>query len=312
MLIGMPPQTPHAPAPQGGKDALVFDVSTADFQSAVLEKSLTLPVIVDFWAPWCGPCKQLAPALEQAVQAAGGKVLLAKVNIDENPDLAQALRIQSVPTVYAFFQGRPVDAFAGARPASEIKDFIAKLAQLVQDSAPDAIDIPAALLAAAQALAAGDVVEAQSLYADILTQAPDNAEGWAGMIRCFIAAGQTDQAQELLHSVPEAVAKDPRFESARTALALAQQKPSADVKTLEDRIARNADDLAARFDLAMALFAGGFRAEAVAALIEIIRRNRVWEDEKARKQLLQFFDAWGPADPATVAGRRALSSALFS
>ncbi len=312
MLIGMPPQPPHAPAPQGGKETLVFDVSTADFQSAVLEKSLTLPVIVDFWAPWCGPCKQLAPALEQAVQAAGGKVLMAKVNIDENPDLAQALRIQSVPTVYAFFQGRPVDAFAGARPASEIRDFIAKLAKLVQDSTPDAIDIPAALLAAAQALASGDIVEAQSLYADILTHAPDNAEGWAGMIRCFIAAGQTDQAQELLHSVPESVAKDPRFESARTALALAQKKPSADVKTLEDRIARNADDLAARFDLAMALFSGGFRAEAVAALIEIIRRNRAWEDEKARKQLLQFFDAWGPADPATLAGRRALSSALFS
>lgn len=311
MLIGMP-QSPKPPAASSASGNVIFDVTTADFQAAVLEKSLEIPVIADFWAPWCGPCKQLIPALEQAVQAAGGKVLLAKINIDESPDLAQALRIQSVPTVYAFFQGRPVDAFTGARPVSEIKVFIEKLAKLALSAAPDALDIPATLLAAAQALAAGDAAGAQALYAEILSQDRENVDAWAGLVRTFVAAGQPEQAQGLIDSVPDSVAKDPRFEAARTALALAQQKPAAGVKELEDRLARNAEDHAARFDLAMALFSGGFRAEAVDALIEIIRRNRAWEDEKARKQLLQFFEAWGPADPATIAGRRKLSSALFS
>jgi putative thioredoxin len=313
MLIGMP-QTPARPTqnPAGAPADIIFDVTTADFQTKVLQASLEKPVIVDFWAPWCGPCKQLGPALESAVRAAGGAVLMAKANIDACPDLAQALRIQSVPTVYAFFQGRPVDAFTGAQPASQIKVFIDALLKLARAGAPDALDVPATLKHAAQALAQGDPATAQALYADILAQDETHVEAWVGMVRSFIAAGLTEQARGFIDAAPESVTKNPGFEAARTALALAQSRPATSVKDLEDRLARNPDDHSARFDLAMALFTGEYRAEAVEALIEIISRNRSWEDEKARKQLLGFFEAWGPADPATLAGRRRLSTALFS
>lgn len=315
MLIGMPPRPaskPSAHAAPGAGDSIVFDVTTAEFQTKVFQASVEKPVIVDFWAPWCGPCKQIGPLLEDAVRAAGGAVVMAKVNIDENPDLAQALRIQSVPTVYAFFQGRPVDGFTGAQPASHLRAFVETLVKMARAGAPDAIDVPAVLKQAADCLAAGDLAGAQGFYSDVLAQDETNVAAWVGMVRTFIAAGQVEQARGFIDAAPEVVAKNPGFDAARTALSLAQAKPAAPVKALEDRLAQNPDDHAARFDLAMALFAGEYRAEAVGALIEIISRNRGWEDEKARKQLLQFFDAWGPTDPATLAGRRRLSTALFS
>lgn len=317
MLIGMPqpPKSPAARNPQTAGEAqggLVFDVTTADFQVRVLQASLEKPVIVDFWAPWCGPCKQLGPLLEEAVRAAGGSVVMAKVNIDASPDLAQALRIQSVPTVYAFFQGRPVDAFTGAQPASQIKAFVDALIKMARAGAPDALDVPATLKQAAQTLAEGDPATAQALYAEILAQEPENVEAWVGMVRTFLAAGQIEQARGFIDAAPEAVSKHPGFEAARTALALAQARPATPVKDLEARVLANPDDHAARFELAMGLFAGEYRTEAVDALVTIISRNRSWEDDKARKQLLQFFEAWGPSDPATIAGRRRLSTVLFS
>lgn len=314
MLIGMPQPDRAAASASPAAEAAVFDVTSADFQARVLEKSLEVPVIADFWAPWCGPCKQLGPVLTQAVQAAGGRVRLAKINIDENPDLAQALRIQSVPTVYAFFQGRPVDAFTGARPASEIKTFVEKLARMAQGARPDALDIPALLKQAAAALAAQDAAGAQALYAEILTQDEAHVEAWVGMVRSFLAAGEVDQAQAVADSVPDSVRSDPRFAPARTALDLARaQKPGGgELPALEARLAADGDDHAARFALAMALFGQDRRAEAVDALVEVVRRARAWEEEKARKQLLQFFEAWGPSDPATLAGRRKLSGVLFS
>lgn len=316
MLIGMPKPTGSkstAPATSGAAgDGVIFDVTTADFQAKVFQASVEKPVIVDFWAPWCGPCKQMMPLLEEAVRAAGGAVVMAKVNIDQNPDLAQALRIQSVPTVYAFFQGRPVDGFTGAQSASHLKAFVEALVKMARAGAPDAIDVPAALKQAAACLAGGDPATAQAIYGEILAQDETNVAAWVGLVRTFIAAGQVEQARGFIDAAPESVAKNPEFEAARTALSLAQAKPAVSVKDLEDRLARNPDDHAARFDLAMALFAGEYRAEAVDALIEIISRNREWEEEKARKQLLQFFEAWGPADPASLAGRRRLSTALFS
>ncbi len=296
---------------------VVFDVNVQDFESRVMQGSLHIPVIVDFWAPWCGPCKQMMPAIEEVVRAAGGQVLLAKVNIDENPELAQALRVQSVPTVFSFFQGQPVDGFTGAKPASEIKAFVEKLLALVRqsqtDALPDELDVPAVLEAAAKAMAEGDLALAQGLYVQILTQKEDHVDAYAGLVRTLIAADQMDQAQQMIEEAPDSIAAAPALEAVKTALALAQSKPSESVVLeLAGRIEKNADDHQARFELAEALFAHSRPEEAIDALIEIIRRNRAWEDEKARKQLLVFFEALGPVDPQTIAGRKKLSLILFS
>jgi putative thioredoxin len=298
----------------GNSGAAIFDCTTAEFEQKVIMASMERPVIVDFWAPWCGPCKQLGPALEAAVTAANGKVAMAKIDIDQNPELAQALRIQSVPTVYAFFQGRPVDAFQGARPAGDIKAFIDKLLAAAKQALPDAPDVPATLAAAAQALAEGRAMEAQELYGGLLLFDGANAAAYAGLVRTFLAGGELEQAQEMIEQAPPEIAAHKDFTAAKTALEIAQGAAGAsgDAAKLEAEVARNPADLDARYRLSEALFAAGRREEAVDALIEIVRRNRAWEEEKARLQLLRLFEAMGPADPVTLAGRRKLSSVLFS
>jgi len=316
MLIGMgnkKKQEAALPVPSAVPATTIFDVSTPEFEAKVVAASMEKPVLVDFWAPWCGPCKQLGPVLEQAVNDAGGKVLLAKINIDDNQELAQALRIQSVPTVYAFFQGQPVTAFAGAQPASQIKSLIDQLVKLSQQAKPGALDIPQALSQAAALLAANQPAEAQGLYAAVLEQDESNAPAYAGIVRTLLAADEIEAARGMIDHAPDAMKSDPAVAAARAAVELAEKRP--DDKALAEfrrRLETNPDDHAARHDLAVALFAGGQKEAAIDALLEIIRRNRAWEDEKARLQLLQFFEALGPADPLTLSGRRKLSSILFS
>lgn len=299
---------PSAAAPAD----VVFDVTTMDFEERVMRASVATPVLVDFWAPWCGPCKQLMPVLEAEVRAAGGKVLLAKVNIDENPELAQALRVQSVPTVFAFVGGQPVTAFAGVRPASEIKALIAQLSAAA-GAGPGDLDIPATLAEAAQMLATGAYESAQELYAAVLGQDENNAAAYAGLVRVFIAMDMVEQARYVLDDVPEALRNDAHVAAARSALALAENRPEAGVLDgLAAAVQADPANLQAQFDYGVALFAAGRRAAAVDVLVGLIAQDRNWQEDKARLQLLQFFDAMGPADPETAAGRRKLSAVLFS
>jgi len=312
MMLDSPnPQQPPAAASANGP--LIFDVGTAEFEQAVMAASVSAPIIVDFWAPWCGPCKQMMPALEQAVQAAGGKIRLAKVNIDEHPELAQALRIQSVPTVFGFFGGQPVDAFMGAKSPAEIKAFIDKLIDLARQAQPDALDIPAALEGAAQALAAGEIGAAQAIYSQILAQDPQNAPAYAGIVRSFIALGDLAEAGVLLDEAPPAIATHAELQGAAAALEIAQNAPDQGaLAALAAQLEQNPADHQARFELAQAYFAAGRKEEAVDALVEIIRRERSWQDDKARQELLKLFEAMGSADPVTLEGRRKLSTVLFS
>lgn len=324
MLFGKknPPTAPGlvaeggaALAPPKTKDAdLIFDVTTMDFEDKVMRESIATPVLVDFWAPWCGPCKQLMPILEAEVRAAGGRVKLAKINIDENPELAQALRVQSVPAVFAFVGGQPVTAFAGVRPASEIKALIAQLAEAGgTPEGAEPVDIPATLTAAAQALAEGQPGLAQELYVMILGQDENNAAAYAGLVRSFIALGELEQARYVLDDLPEPVKKDAQIAAARSALELAENAPDAGaLGALAQAAQANPEDLQARFDYGVALFAAGQRMAAIDEMVALIAKNRQWEEEKARVQLLQFFDAMGPTDPDTMAGRRKLSAVLFS
>ncbi len=299
--------------PQPANDDLIFDVGTQDFEEKVMKASMEAPILVDFWAPWCGPCKQLGPMLEKIVKETGGHIKLAKVNIDEHQELAQAMRVQSVPMVFAFFQGQPVNGFSGAKSESEIKAFIAEILKIAQQAQPDAIDIPQALTEAAQAMADGALNIAQGIYVQILSQDEHNVDAYTGLIRMFIAANQKEHAQEMINEATDEMLKDPKFEAAKTALELAQNAPSGDeVSAMAGRVEKKPDDHQARFDFAMALFSSGRGEEAIDALIEIIRRNRAWEEEKARQQLLKFFEALGPADPVTIEGRKKLSSVLFS
>jgi putative thioredoxin len=295
-------------AAQGGAD-LVKSATTQSFMADVIDASMDTPVIVDFWAPWCGPCKQLGPALEKAVKEARGAVRMVKINIDENPELAQQMRIQSIPAVYAFKQGRPVDGFVGALPDSQIKQFIKRLGG---EAGPSPID--EALEMAKEALAEGDAGAAANIYAQILQREPENLDAIAGMARAQIAAKQPQKARQALERAPAGAEKHPEIAAAKAALELAEagEKASGQVGALRRRLEADPKDNEARLELATALFASGDREAAVDELLDLVRRDRAWNEEAARKQLVKFFEAMGPTDPLTVSARRRLSSILFS
>ena len=287
----------------------VKDVTTASFRADVLAASQQKPVLVDFWAPWCGPCKQLAPALEKAVRDSGGKVALVKMNIDEHPQIPGQLGIQSIPAVIAFDRGQPVDGFVGALPESQIRGFIERLIGPLKGGTADL------LAEAEEAAAKGDAAGAASLYAEILAETPEDAKAIGGLAKLHVAAGNVAEAKALLATAPAPAPgkePDPAIAAAQAAVNLAEQASNVgELGPLEAAIAANPDDHQARFDLAVALSAKGERDAAADHLLEIIRRDRKWNDEGARKQLLQLFEAWGLMDPASVAARRKLSAIWF-
>ncbi|MBV9566626.1 MAG: thioredoxin [Hyphomicrobiales bacterium] len=288
--------------------APVKDTTTASFRQDVIAESARQPVLVDFWAPWCGPCKQLAPILEKAVQAAKGKVKLVKMNIDEHPQIPGQLGIQSIPAVIAFQRGQPVDGFMGAVPESQVKAFIERLVGPLGPSSLETL-----LAQADEAAKTGDVGGAAEGYAAALAQEPGNARALGGLARMQVASGALAEARRFLDMAPADKSDDPAISAARAALELAEQAANAgDLKGLETAVEANPLDNQARFDFASALNAKGRREEAIDQLIAIIKRDRGWNDDGARKQLLQFFEAWGPMDEMTKLGRRKLSSVLFS
>jgi putative thioredoxin len=324
-LIGQKPAAPAGPparpqaAVAGGAlgepaDAAIMDGDQTTFMRDVIDASRTLPVIVDFWATWCGPCKTLTPTLEKVVTAAGGRVRLVKVDIDKNQALVRQLAqlglpLQSVPTVAAFWQGQIADLFQGALPESEVRRFVEALLKLGGGTMPGA-DL---LAEARAALEANQAQDAAALYGAAIEQEPESPEAWGGLVRALLAAGDEVQAQQVLDEVPPKIADHAEVSGARSALTLSVEGRSAQkqLRGLEKRLAANPGDHQARYDLATALAASGRREEAAEALLHVIRADRAWNDDAARLQLLKFFEAWGFDDPATVAARRKLSALLF-
>jgi putative thioredoxin len=289
-------------------DGLIADTTTQGFIKDVIEESRKQPVLVDFWAPWCGPCKQLTPVLEKTVRAAKGKVKLVKMDIDKHPEVAGQLGIQSIPAVIAFVNGQPADGFMGALPENQVVAFLERLTKgKIGGEEKDLLQ------AADDALAAGNATEAANLYGQLLSQDSANIPALAGLARCYVATGALEQASQTLALVPEAKRNDAAVAAARAALELAEKAKSVGpADALEQKVAADPLDHQARFDLATALNAAGKRAAAVDHLLQIVRKDRKWNDDGARKQLVQFFEAWGPTDEATVEGRKRLSSVLFS
>jgi putative thioredoxin len=287
---------------------VIKDTTTQAFMKDVIEESKRQPVLVDFWAPWCGPCKQLTPVLEKAVKAAKGMVKLAKMNIDEHPAIPGQMGIQSIPAVIAFANGQPADGFMGALPESQVVAFIERLTK--DRIGGEEKDL---LKAADDALAAGDASTAANLYAQLLAQDAGNVPALAGLARAYVETGAIEQAKQTLALIPEAKRNDAAVAAAHAALELVEQAKSVGpIAELEQKVAADPKDHQARFDLAVALNSKGKRAEAVDHLVDIVKRDRKWNDDGARKQLVQFFEAWGPTDEATVNGRKKLSSVLFA
>ena len=286
---------------------LIKNTTTKDFMRDVIDASRDVPVLVDFWAPWCGPCRQLTPILEKAVRGAKGAVKLVKLNIDDHPEIPGQMGIQSIPAVFAFQDGRPVDGFMGALPESRVAAFIARLVgDTVADTAAD-------IEAAEAALASGDLNTAAQLFGEVLQQDGENVQAIAGLAKCYIKTDDLARAEQTLALVPPARAEAAPVASARAALELARKAVvTGDVETLRATLAAEPKEPQTRFDLALALNAKGDRNGALDELLTLVAKNRSWNDDAARKQLLQLFDAWGPADPATVSGRQKLSSLLFA
>ncbi|GAA5618245.1 thioredoxin [Brucella anthropi] len=297
-----------APAAAGGTD-LVKDTTTAGFQADVITESRNQPVLVDFWAPWCGPCKQLTPIIEKAVRDAGGAVKLVKMNIDDHPAIAGQLGIQSIPAVIAFVNGQPVDGFMGAVPESKVKEFIAKIGGPSDAEAA----LAEAITAANELIEAGDFVQASEIFSSILHAVPDNVDAIVGLATCLLESGDAEKAREILAQLPADKQNAPAVRALEARLALADQvKLIGDPIALEKRIQADPKDYQARFDLAQVRNAQGRREDAASELLFIMKSDREWNEDGARKQLLQFFEAWGNADPATLGARRKLSSLLFS
>jgi putative thioredoxin len=289
-------------------DGLIKDTTTQTFVKDVIEESKRQPVLIDFWAPWCGPCKQLTPVLEKAVRAAKGKVKLVKMNIDEHPAIPGQMGIQSIPAVIAFVNGQPADGFMGALPESQVMAFLERLTK--DRIGGEAKDL---LKAADAALVEGNPAGAADLYAQLLEEDNPNVHALAGLARCYVETGAIDQAKQTLALVPESKRNEASVLAAQAALDLAEQAKSlGPITDLEQKVAANPLDHQARFDLALALNSKGRRLEALDHLISIVKRDRKWNDDGARKQLVQFFDAWGPTDEATIEGRKRLSSILFA
>ncbi|WP_299814748.1 tetratricopeptide repeat protein [uncultured Jannaschia sp.] len=298
------------PTPDAADGDLIRDVTEATFMAEVVEASMKTPVIVDFWAPWCGPCKTLGPQLEAAVKAAKGKVRMAKVDVDRAQQIAAQLRIQSIPTVYAFWQGQPIDGFQGAVSQGEVQEFVKRVAA---HNADEADGLAEALTAAEEMLDEGAAVDAAQTFAAILGEESENAVAYAGLLRAHVAMGEIDQAEALLAGAPPAIAAAPELEAARAQIALARQSADAGpVADLRAAVEARPDDHQARFDLATALQASGDTEGAVEELLELFRRDREWNDGAARTQLFTIFDATGPKDPVAAKGRRRLSSMIFA
>ncbi len=296
-----------------GAGALVKNGDTKSFMADVIEASRTVPVIVDFWAPWCGPCKQLGPALEKAVNEARGAVRMVKIDIDKNQQLAAQMRIQSIPAVYAFYQGQPVDGFVGALPESQVKTFVSKLAGLAGGAAAGPSPVDEALEQAEASLAEGDHNTAKAIFDQVLAHEPGNLKAVAGLTLAAIAARDVKAARKAFERAPADKREDPALAKAKAALELAEQGASASAKLgeYEAALAADANNHQARFDRAMALYASGQQEQAIDDLLEIIARKRDWNEEAARKQLVKFFEALGATNPLTLSGRRRLSSLLF-
>jgi len=290
---------------------LIKETTTQTFMKDVIEESRRQPVLIDFWAEWCGPCRQLTPVLEKAVRAAKGKVKLVKMNIDQHPAIPGQMGIQSIPAVIAFVNGQPADGFMGAIPESQVNAFIEKLTRGVPAAGEPSI---AEILKEADALLAeGDPAGAAQVYAEALSLDATNIAALAGLAKCYVTTGAVDQAKNTLAMVPESKRNDPAVKAVQAAIDLAEQAKSVGpIGDLEQKVAANPLDHQARFDLATALNATGKRSDATTQLLEIVKRDRKWNDDAARKQLVQFFEAWGGADEATIEGRKRLSTILFS